>query len=105
MSRRARRADFQEFQRRVGIRMNACRSTAAGRSNLLEPPAGLSPFGPSLYARRTDIERDFSGLTCPGGGLAALPPWVRRIWRVRPWVTAKLLINAARIRLNRKKAS
>ena len=73
--------------------------------DLLEPPAGLNPFGPSLYARRTDIERDFSGLTCPGGGLAALPPWVRRIWRVRPWVIAKLLINAARIRLNRKKAS
>jgi Transposase DDE domain len=72
---------------------------------MLEPPAAVNPFGPGLYARRTDIERDFSGLACPGGGLAALPPWVRRIWRVRPWVIAKLLINAARIRLNRKKAS
>ena len=70
-----------------------------------EAPAAVNPFGPALYARRTGIERDFSGLTCSGGGLAALPPWVRRIWRVRAWVTAKLLINAARIRLNRKKAS
>lgn len=73
--------------------------------DMLESPAAVNPFGPRLYERRTDIERDFSGLACPGGGLAALPPWVRRIWRVRAWVTAKLLINAARIRLNRKKAS
>ncbi len=71
---------------------------------MLEPPASVNPFGPRLYDRRTDIERDFSALACSGGGLAALPPWVRRIWRVRAWVTAKLLINAARIRLNRKKA-
>lgn len=71
---------------------------------MLEPPAAVNAFGPRLYDRRTDIERDFSGLACPGGGLAALPPWVRRIWRVRPWVIAKLLINAARIRLNRKRA-
>ena len=73
--------------------------------DMLEAPAAVNPFGPALYARRTDIERDFSGLACPGGGLASLPPWVRRIWRVRAWVTAKLLVNAARIRLNRKKAS
>jgi hypothetical protein len=72
---------------------------------MLESPAAVNPFGPGLYARRTDIEREFAGLTCFGGGLAALPPWVRRIWRVRAWVMAKLLINAARIRLNRKKAA
>jgi len=34
-----------------------------------------------------------------------LPSWIRRIWRVRPWVINKLLINAARIRLNRRKAA
>ncbi len=71
---------------------------------MLESPAAVNPFGPRLYDRRTDVEREFSALACTGGGLAALPPWVRRIWRVRAWVTAKLLINAARIRLNRKKA-
>lgn len=72
---------------------------------MLESPGAVNPFGPALYARRTDVEREFSGLACTGGGLSTLPPWVRRIWRVRAWVTAKLLINAARIRLNRKKAS
>jgi hypothetical protein len=71
--------------------------------DLLEPPGAINPFGPSLYAMRTDIERDFAHLSSFGGGLAALPAWVRRIWRVRNWVWAKLLINASRIRRNRKK--
>jgi hypothetical protein len=68
---------------------------------LLEPPAGINEFGPSLYRNRTGIERQFSQMACFGGGLASLPSWVRRIWRVRNWVCAKLLINAARIRIQR----
>jgi len=72
---------------------------------LLEPPAGSNEFGPALYRNRTQIERQFSQLTCFGGGLASLPSWVRRIWRVRNWVWAKLLINAARIRIQRSYAA
>lgn len=68
---------------------------------LLEPPGGLNPFGPSLYDHRTSVERDFSQLTCFGAGLGPLPSWIRRIWRVRNWVWAKLLINAARIRVRK----
>jgi len=68
---------------------------------LLEPPAGANDFGPSLYRHRTQIEREFSQMCCFGGGMASLPSWVRRIWRVRRWVGGKLLINAARIRINR----
>jgi hypothetical protein len=68
------------------------------------PPAVSSRFGHDLYERRTDIERDFSQMTCFGAGLGALSPWVRRIWRVRNWIMNKLLINAARIRINRRKA-
>jgi hypothetical protein len=71
--------------------------------DLLEPPGGIARFGPSLYARRTDVERAFGNMASFGGGLATLPPWVRRIWRVRRWVWAKLLINAARIRRNPKR--
>jgi hypothetical protein len=56
------------------------------------------PFGQKLLDERDDIEREFSGLTCFGGGLTCLPPWVRRLHRVRAWVTAKLIINALRIR-------
>jgi hypothetical protein len=53
-------------------------------------------FGRRLYGRRRQIERDFGNATSFGGGLAPLPAWVRRFPRVRNWVHAKLLINAAR---------
>jgi hypothetical protein len=72
--------------------------------DMLEAPAVVNRFGADLYDIRTDIERDFSQLVCFGGGLTTLPPWVRRIWRVRNWVMSKLLINAARIRINRRQA-
>ena len=71
--------------------------------DMIEPPAGVNPFGPDLYRRRTQAERDFGNLVGFGGGLQCLPPWARRIWRVRNWVHAKLLINAARIRCLRRR--
>ena len=73
--------------------------------NMLESPAAVNPFGADLYDTRTDIERDFSQLSCFGAGLGPLPSWVRRIWRVRNWVMGKLLVNACRIRINRRKAA
>jgi hypothetical protein len=72
--------------------------------DMLEIPRAVSRFGHDLYDQRTRIERDFSQLVCFGAGLGTLPAWIRRIWRVRHWVMNKLLINAARIRLNRRKA-
>ena len=71
---------------------------------MLEAPEAVNRFGRDLYKQRTDIERDFSQMACFGPGLGPLPTWVRRIWRVRHWVINKLLINAARIRINRRKA-
>jgi hypothetical protein len=72
---------------------------------LTEPPAGATNgFGPSLLAGRGQVERDFGNLTGFGGGLSGLPAWARRIWRVRSWVHAKLLVNAARIRCRRRAA-
>jgi Transposase DDE domain len=53
-------------------------------------------FGKKLFQFRRQIERDFGNLTSFGGGLVCLPAWVRRFTRVRNWVQAKLLINAAR---------
>jgi hypothetical protein len=53
-------------------------------------------FGKQLFRFRRQIERDFGGLTCFGGGLSPLPAWVRRFPRVRNWVQAKLLVNAVR---------
>jgi hypothetical protein len=54
------------------------------------------PFGQQLFRFRRQIERDFGNLTSFGGGLTCLPAWVRRFPRVRNWVQAKLLVNAAR---------
>ena len=59
-------------------------------------------FGKTLYRFRRQIERDFGNLVSFGGGLASLPPWVRRFPRVRNWLHAKLLINAARWFYNQK---
>lgn len=58
----------------------------------------------ALLAPRTQVERIFSALSCFGGGLTTLPPWVRRIDRVTGWVTAKILIYHARLRRSRKVA-
>lgn len=70
---------------------------------MMEPPAGVNCFGQQLYRGRLQAERNFGNLVCFGGGLQCLPPWVRRIWRVRNWVYGKLLINAARVRLLRQR--
>jgi IS5 family transposase len=60
---------------------------------LLEGP---SQFGRALYSQRRRIETSFGNLCSFGGGLTCLPPWVRRLSRVRTYVAAKLLIRAAR---------
>jgi len=60
---------------------------------LLEGPG---TFGRKLIARRREVETRFGNLCSFGGGLIALPPWVRTLTRVRLYVHAKLLIRAAR---------
>jgi hypothetical protein len=58
-------------------------------------------FGRALYGLRIAIEQAYGNATAFGSGLAGLPAWVRGIDRVRTWVWAKLLINAARILKNK----
>lgn len=55
-------------------------------------------FGEHLQKLRGRIETAFGNLAAFAAGLHHLPPWVRRLHRVRLYVHAKLLINAARIR-------
>jgi hypothetical protein len=50
---------------------------------------------------RDGVERIFGALTSFGGGLAPLPSWVRRLPRVRRWVTGKIIIYHARLMLRR----
>lgn len=58
----------------------------------------------TLLDRRDAIERVFSALCCFGGGLTTLPPWVRRIGRVTRWVSAKIAIYHARLKVRRAAA-
>lgn len=63
-------------------------------------------FGRTLYRQRYRIEGRIADLCNFGGGLnASLPSWVRGLPRVRRWVQAKLLINAARIHRNTRVAA
>jgi len=54
------------------------------------------PFVRELMRHRPSIERNFGTLTSLPRGLGYLPAWVRGWRRVRNWVAAKLVINAAR---------
>lgn len=58
-----------------------------------------------LSPQRVQIERFFGAMSAAGGGLFALPPWVRRLHRVRLWVAAKLVINATQIALRKEIAA
>ena len=68
-----------------------------GRRNALAWWTHRPTMCETLLRRRDQIERIFSALTGFGGGLTTLPPWVRRIGRVRGWVTAKIAIYHARL--------
>lgn len=55
------------------------------------------PFGRGLLKQRKHIERVFGWLTSFGGGLSPLPSWVRRTWRVKTWIRAKMMIDAIKL--------
>jgi len=74
------------------------RRHSAYRLRAIELLEGPGDFGWSIYQQRRHIESHFGGLTSFGGGLVALPAWVRGHHRVRQFVHAKLIINAARLR-------
>jgi hypothetical protein len=65
----------------------------------LEAPESIRRDGLArhLMRCRKRIETAFANLTSFAAGLTHLPPWVRRLHRVRLYVHAKLIINAARI--------
>ena len=75
------------------------------RLRSIELLEGNGAFGRKLFEHRRGIETRFGNLCSFGGGLTCLPPWVRRLHRVRLYVTAKLLIRAARSALLAKGAA
>lgn len=79
----------------------ALRNTTPERREAIEIWEQHPRLAKKVYGLRGAIERIFSHLSCFGGGLAPLPAWVRRIDRVRLWVTAKIAIYHARLALRR----
>ena len=55
-----------------------------------------------VHGLRTGVERYFAGLSSGVVSGGHLPPWARRIHRVRNWIDAKIIINAARVVRNQK---
>ena len=51
---------------------------------------------------RQQVERVFAVLSCTGGGLAALPAWVRGLERVRRWVGTKIILYNARLTVRQR---
>jgi|ERR1700761_427149 len=50
-----------------------------------------------VHRQRVHAEGTFGNLCSYGGGLTCLPPWVRRLHRVRRWVGAKIILYHARL--------
>lgn len=65
----------------------------------------VAQHAPSLlrmvHVQRVNAEGIFGNLCGYGGGLTGLPPWVRRLPRVRRWVGAKIILYHARLRVRR----
>ncbi len=70
---------------------------------MLEAPGTAE--GRALITRREVIERYLGTLSCTGGGLSPLPGYIRGLRRVRLWIGAKLLLNAARLFVRRQVAA
>ena len=73
-----------------------------GRLRSIELLEGGSEFGRNLFKMRRRIEGYFGNLSA---ARIDLPPWVRRLHRVRLFVDAKLLIRVARKKQMRKSAA
>lgn len=99
---------LHEAAARVGTRLLAprrrpdlglCRNRAhhPGRLEAIRFTEGDPGWEPLRKQVRPIVERYFGSLATYGGGLTHLPTWARGLRRVRLWVAAKLVLNAARI--------
>lgn len=86
------------------------RRDAKGTGHRRQHPDRLHALDATAMTRqalrdRRRIECEYGNLCCFGGGLNHLPAWARTYGRVRRWVWAKLMVNAARIRLLHRRKS
>lgn len=92
-------------RRRPGLRLCTNRKHHPARLAAIEFTEHDPAAKPLMRCVRTQIERYFGSLATVGGGLIALPAWARRLHRVRVWVGAKLVLNAARHSVRQRAAA
>jgi hypothetical protein len=56
-----------------------------------------------VHRQRANAEGILGNLCAFGGGLIGLPPWVRRLYRVRRWVGGKIILYHARLKARRSR--
>jgi len=97
----ARGAQLLTPLKRIAVNPGPLRRMGPHRRFAIELHRRLGNSYRALLDLRAQIERIFAALTCFGGGLTTLPPWVRRLDRVARWVSAKIAIYHARLRCRR----
>ncbi len=90
--------------KRIAVGRRARRRMGARRRCAVALSQRLGDGYRELLDLRHAVERVFSALTCFGGGLTTLPAWVRRADRVTRWVSAKIAIYHARLRVRKEAA-
>ena len=83
--------------KRIAVNPGPLRRMGPHRRFAIELHTWSAEMYRAILDRRDQVERIFAALTCFGGGLTTLPPWVRRLDRVTRWVTAKMAIYHARL--------
>lgn len=77
------------------------RQMGKARRELLEIQKQSPQMIHLVHRRRIHAEGILGNLCGYGGGLTSLPPWVRRVHRVRRWVGGKIILYHARLRVRR----
>ena len=75
------------------------RQMGEARRELLRVRATRPDLIRMVHRHRIHAEGTFANLCGYGGGLVSLPPWVRRLHRVRRWVGGKIILYHARLRV------
>ena len=78
------------------------RQMGAARRELLAVRAARPDLLRMALRHRANAEGILGNLCGYGGGLTGLPPWARRLRRVRRWVGGKIILYHARLRVRRR---
>lgn len=84
---------------------DSLRQMGQGRRELIQLQHRQPQLVRMVYRQRTNAEGILGNLCGYGGGLTGLPPWVRRLERVRRWVGGKITLYHARLQVRKRHKS